>query len=96
MLKRAPSFRWLLGASLPQLQELLPEVPHKVLKVITNKLFQFSNYEKAYPPQYNINAVTLQRYSVHSVYEYKYKYKSVLVSVQNLQSTPELAGLPLR
>lgn len=37
MLKRAPSFRWLLGASLPQLQELLPEVPHKVLKVMTNK-----------------------------------------------------------
>lgn len=34
MLSRAPSFRWLLGASLPQLKELLPEVPHKVLKVI--------------------------------------------------------------
>lgn len=38
MLKRAPSFRWLLGASLSQLQELLPEVPQKVLKVITDKL----------------------------------------------------------
>ncbi|MED6250284.1 hypothetical protein ATANTOWER_028468, partial [Ataeniobius toweri] len=32
MLKRAPSLQWLLGAGLPQLTELLPEVPHKVLK----------------------------------------------------------------
>ncbi|AWP07461.1 Hypothetical protein SMAX5B_010343 [Scophthalmus maximus] len=32
MLKRAPSFQWLLGASRSQLNELLPEVPHKVLK----------------------------------------------------------------
>lgn len=38
MLKRAPVFHWLLGASLPQLQELLPEVPQKVLKVITDTL----------------------------------------------------------
>lgn len=34
MLSRVPSFEWLLGASLSQLKELLPEVPHKVLKVI--------------------------------------------------------------
>lgn len=34
MLRRAPSFRWLLGASLSQLKELLPEVPHKVLEVL--------------------------------------------------------------
>lgn len=34
MLKRAPVFQWLLGASLHQLQELFPEVPQKVLKVI--------------------------------------------------------------
>lgn len=33
MLRRAPSLQWLLGASLSQLIELLPEVPHKVLKV---------------------------------------------------------------
>lgn len=33
MLRRAPSVQWLLGASLSQLMELLPEVPHKVLKV---------------------------------------------------------------
>lgn len=37
MLKRAPAFQWLLGASLPQLQQLLPEVPQKVLKVITHQ-----------------------------------------------------------
>ena len=33
MLSRAPSLQWLLGAPLPQLQELLPEVPLKVIKV---------------------------------------------------------------
>ncbi|XP_044051343.1 protein shortage in chiasmata 1 ortholog [Siniperca chuatsi] len=32
MLRRAPSFQWLLRAPLSQLKELLPEVPHKVLK----------------------------------------------------------------
>ncbi|XP_037632604.1 protein shortage in chiasmata 1 ortholog isoform X2 [Sebastes umbrosus] len=36
MLKRAPSVRWLLGASLSQLMELLPEVPHKVLKLFSD------------------------------------------------------------
>ncbi|CAK6959730.1 protein shortage in chiasmata 1 ortholog [Scomber scombrus] len=36
MLKRAASFQWLLGASLSQLKELLPEVPHKVLKLFSD------------------------------------------------------------
>ncbi|XP_062418176.1 protein shortage in chiasmata 1 ortholog [Pungitius pungitius] len=36
MLRRAPSLRWLLGASLSQLMELLPEVPHKVLKLFSD------------------------------------------------------------
>ncbi|CAG5925155.1 unnamed protein product [Menidia menidia] len=36
MLKRAPSLQWLLGAPLPQLEELLPEVPHKVLKLFSD------------------------------------------------------------
>ncbi|XP_034548971.1 protein shortage in chiasmata 1 ortholog isoform X2 [Notolabrus celidotus] len=36
MLSRAPSFQWLLRASLTQLQELLPEVPHKVLKLFSD------------------------------------------------------------
>ncbi|XP_062399860.1 protein shortage in chiasmata 1 ortholog [Sardina pilchardus] len=36
MLKRAPSLRWLLGASLTELQQLLPEVPHKVIKLFTD------------------------------------------------------------
>lgn len=40
MLKRAPSFQWLLLASLSQLEELLPEVPQKVLKVTTDKLLK--------------------------------------------------------
>ncbi|XP_058492394.1 protein shortage in chiasmata 1 ortholog isoform X2 [Solea solea] len=36
MLRRAPTLQWLLGASLPQLNELLPEVPHKVLKLFSD------------------------------------------------------------
>ncbi|XP_078105996.1 protein shortage in chiasmata 1 ortholog [Sander vitreus] len=36
MLKRAPSIQWLLGASMSQLIELLPEVPHKVLKLFSD------------------------------------------------------------
>ncbi|XP_029915556.1 protein shortage in chiasmata 1 ortholog [Myripristis murdjan] len=36
MLRRAPSLQWLLGASLSQLEELLPEVPHKVLKLFSD------------------------------------------------------------
>ncbi|XP_041956587.1 uncharacterized protein LOC121715211 isoform X3 [Alosa sapidissima] len=36
MLKRAPSLHWLLGASLTELQQLLPEVPHKVIKLFTD------------------------------------------------------------
>ncbi|XP_070820016.1 protein shortage in chiasmata 1 ortholog [Chaetodon trifascialis] len=36
MLRRAPSLQWLLGASLSQLKELLPEVPHKVLKLFSD------------------------------------------------------------
>ncbi|XP_030274242.1 protein shortage in chiasmata 1 ortholog isoform X4 [Sparus aurata] len=41
MLKRAPCFRWLLGASLSQLKKLLPQVPQKVLKLFsdTNSLY---------------------------------------------------------
>ncbi|KAM9821973.1 protein shortage in chiasmata 1 ortholog isoform 2-T2 [Syngnathus typhle] len=36
MLRRAPSLPWLLAASLTQLVEMLPEVPHKVLKLFSN------------------------------------------------------------
>uniref|UniRef100_A0A673WVG6 Protein shortage in chiasmata 1 ortholog n=1 Tax=Salmo trutta TaxID=8032 RepID=A0A673WVG6_SALTR len=36
MLSRGPSLHWLLGASLSQLQELLPEVPHKVVKLFSD------------------------------------------------------------
>ncbi|KAM8885199.1 uncharacterized protein shoc1 isoform 2-T2 [Spinachia spinachia] len=36
MLRRAPSVQWLLGAPLSQLMELLPEVPHKVLKLFSD------------------------------------------------------------
>ncbi|CAB1321682.1 unnamed protein product, partial [Coregonus sp. 'balchen'] len=40
MLSRGSSLHWLLGASLSQLQELLPEVPHKVIKSHTDLTHQ--------------------------------------------------------
>uniref|UniRef100_UPI003AB0A4C6 protein shortage in chiasmata 1 ortholog n=1 Tax=Centroberyx gerrardi TaxID=166262 RepID=UPI003AB0A4C6 len=36
MLSRVLSIQWLLGASFSQLKELLPEVPHKVLKLFSD------------------------------------------------------------
>ncbi|XP_036953332.1 protein shortage in chiasmata 1 ortholog isoform X4 [Acanthopagrus latus] len=36
MLRRAPSFQWLLGATLSQLRKLLPQVPQKVLKLFSD------------------------------------------------------------
>ncbi|XP_069043456.1 protein shortage in chiasmata 1 ortholog isoform X2 [Lepisosteus oculatus] len=36
MLRKAPSLDWLLGASFTELQELLPEVPHKVIKLFSD------------------------------------------------------------
>ncbi|KAM9546214.1 uncharacterized protein ACWYII_036683 isoform 1-T2 [Salvelinus alpinus] len=36
MLRRGPTRHWLLGASLSQLQELLSEVPHKVIKLFSD------------------------------------------------------------
>ncbi|XP_056889972.1 protein shortage in chiasmata 1 ortholog isoform X2 [Takifugu flavidus] len=54
MLKRAPTFRWLLGASLSQLQELLPEVPQKVLKLFSDTTSMFTSpcSEPAQPQMY--------------------------------------------
>ncbi|XP_030593133.1 protein shortage in chiasmata 1 ortholog isoform X4 [Archocentrus centrarchus] len=49
MLSRAPSFQWLLAASLSQLKELLPEVPHKVLKLFSDTT---SLYPLAADPKY--------------------------------------------
>ncbi|KAM9858575.1 protein shortage in chiasmata 1 ortholog [Aulostomus maculatus] len=42
MLKRAPSLQWLLGATLSQLKELLPEVPSKVLKLFRDTTSLYS------------------------------------------------------
>ncbi|XP_047197297.1 protein shortage in chiasmata 1 ortholog [Hippoglossus stenolepis] len=42
MLRRAPSSQWLLGASLSQLGELLPEVPQKVLKLFSDTTSLFT------------------------------------------------------
>ncbi|XP_043968411.1 protein shortage in chiasmata 1 ortholog [Gambusia affinis] len=50
MLSRAPSLQWLLGADLPQLSQLLPEVPQKVLKLFSDiTSLYLSNTEPATP-----------------------------------------------
>ncbi|XP_057700683.1 protein shortage in chiasmata 1 ortholog isoform X4 [Corythoichthys intestinalis] len=36
MLRRAPSVQWLLAATLTQIEEMLPEVPRKVIKLFRN------------------------------------------------------------
>ncbi|XP_061751284.1 protein shortage in chiasmata 1 ortholog isoform X2 [Nerophis ophidion] len=51
MLKRAPSLPWLLRASPTQLEELLPEVPHKVLKLFCDTASLCKPAESASPPR---------------------------------------------
>lgn len=51
MLRRAPFFQWLLGASLSQLKELFPEVPQKVLKVIRDFLLVALNMGSEITPE---------------------------------------------
>lgn len=41
MLNKGPSLDWILLATLGQLQELLPEVPEKVLKVSLTSIFLY-------------------------------------------------------
>ncbi|XP_051750781.1 protein shortage in chiasmata 1 ortholog isoform X3 [Ctenopharyngodon idella] len=36
MLRRAPSLQWLLGASFFELQEMFPQIPHKVIKLFSD------------------------------------------------------------
>ncbi|XP_070689528.1 protein shortage in chiasmata 1 ortholog [Pempheris klunzingeri] len=52
MLRRASSVQWFLGASLSQLEELLPEVPHKVLKLFsdTTSLYTVTTNQQTSPP----------------------------------------------
>ncbi|XP_028269790.1 protein shortage in chiasmata 1 ortholog [Parambassis ranga] len=51
MLSRARSLQWLLGASLSQLMELLPEVPHKVLKLFCDTTSLYSLTEDPNQPK---------------------------------------------
>ncbi|XP_047236177.1 protein shortage in chiasmata 1 ortholog isoform X3 [Girardinichthys multiradiatus] len=60
MLKRAPSLQWLLGAGLPQLTELLPEVPHKVLKLFSDITSLYSRDAEPKSPQTTINETNQQ------------------------------------
>uniref|UniRef100_A0AAQ5WVV6 Protein shortage in chiasmata 1 ortholog n=1 Tax=Amphiprion ocellaris TaxID=80972 RepID=A0AAQ5WVV6_AMPOC len=58
MLSRAPSVQWLLEAPLSQLMELLPEVPHKVLKLFSDTTSLYSR--TADPNQPDTNRQTSQ------------------------------------
>ncbi|KAK1806949.1 hypothetical protein P4O66_005430, partial [Electrophorus voltai] len=40
MLNRAPSLQWLLAASLPELEAMFPEIPHKVCKLFSDTTAQ--------------------------------------------------------
>ncbi|KAM4579444.1 protein shortage in chiasmata 1 ortholog [Fundulus diaphanus] len=60
MLHRAPSLQWLLGADLPQLQQLLPEVPHKVLKLFSDITSLYSSNPEPPAPLTTINETNQQ------------------------------------
>ncbi|XP_040010710.1 protein shortage in chiasmata 1 ortholog isoform X2 [Xiphias gladius] len=66
MLRRAPSFQWLLGASLSQLKALLPEVPHEVLKLFcdTTSLYTL-NTDPNQPESRTVVAETKQQTPPH-------------------------------
>ncbi|XP_067084584.1 protein shortage in chiasmata 1 ortholog [Osmerus mordax] len=51
MLSRAPSLQWLLGAPVPQLQELLPEVPLKVVKLFSEITSLYKPATTPSPPE---------------------------------------------
>ncbi|XP_017267688.1 protein shortage in chiasmata 1 ortholog isoform X2 [Kryptolebias marmoratus] len=51
MLDRAPSLQWLLGAPLPHLKELFPEVPHKVLKMFSDTILLYSSNADSKQPE---------------------------------------------
>ncbi|XP_054895211.1 protein shortage in chiasmata 1 ortholog isoform X2 [Poeciliopsis prolifica] len=53
MLSRAPSRQWLLGADLPQLSQLLPEVPQKVLKLFSDITSLYLSNAAPATPQIN-------------------------------------------
>ncbi|XP_072289991.1 protein shortage in chiasmata 1 ortholog [Eucyclogobius newberryi] len=65
MLRRAPNLQWLLGAPLPELKEMLPEVPHKVLKLFndTTSLYTQSDFKKCESPALTIESVKLNNYN---------------------------------
>ncbi|KAM3848132.1 protein shortage in chiasmata 1 ortholog [Vipera latastei] len=65
MLKKSSSLGWLLAASFAELQELLPEVPEKVLKTFSDitslYIFKPPTQKEIRPHQGNINSATCSR-----------------------------------
>lgn len=82
MLKRAPSFQWLLLASLSQLEELLPEVPQKVLKVTTDKLLRITNSSQCNRKSVTPEDWSTERSSRSSI------FKRIDLYSAHIQSTP--------
>ncbi|XP_036382768.1 protein shortage in chiasmata 1 ortholog [Megalops cyprinoides] len=51
MLRRAPGLKWLLGATHRELQDLLPEVPHKVIKLFSDTTALYKLDSSRSPPE---------------------------------------------
>ncbi|XP_043096568.1 protein shortage in chiasmata 1 ortholog [Puntigrus tetrazona] len=56
MLKRAPSLQWLLGASFSELQEMFPQIPHKVIKLFSDITAESKVKKSETTPFSNINS----------------------------------------
>ncbi|XP_059405510.1 protein shortage in chiasmata 1 ortholog isoform X1 [Carassius carassius] len=58
MLRRAPSLQWLLGASFSELQEMFPQIPHKVIKLFSDITAESNVKKSEATPYSNINSQT--------------------------------------
>uniref|UniRef100_A0A9J8B2D7 Protein shortage in chiasmata 1 ortholog n=1 Tax=Cyprinus carpio carpio TaxID=630221 RepID=A0A9J8B2D7_CYPCA len=58
MLRRVPSLQWLLGASLSELQEMFPQIPHKVIKLFSDITAESNVKKSETTPFSNINSQT--------------------------------------
>ncbi|XP_042579070.1 uncharacterized protein LOC122137312 isoform X2 [Cyprinus carpio] len=58
MLRRAPSLQWLLGASFSELQEMFPQIPHKVIKLFSDITAESNVKKSETTPFSNINSQT--------------------------------------
>lgn len=88
MLRRGPSRDWLLGTSLSQLQELLSEVPHKVIKVtwpVTSSQFSVLVLSYTLPSlgrQYGVVYCVVFPYTLEQLHPLHYEICQLCLSVK--------------